>query len=173
MNSPEEMEHVLSPEEKKQLMFHMKGHRNEILGRLAGVTARCGTMYITKRLASFNIGSSQAFILAELLHKDGLSQDDIRCLMKMDKGTVTRALQHLENCGFIHRGQDQEDRRVIRVFVTKKAQDFEHELYSVLLDWNTAIAKGLTKEEREQAISLMNRIAENAEAVARLGCHTA
>lgn len=151
----------------KERIAYLKGHRDEIMGRLAAVTTRCGMMYISRRLERFDLGTGQAFILAELLYKDGLSQDDVRGIMKMDKGTVTRALQYLEKRGYIRREQDKEDRRVIRVYVTQKARTIEIDFFSILLEWNQAITQGLTQEELRQLISLMNRVAENAETMAR------
>ena len=166
VNAVEDARQASVADETRRRIEYMKGHRDEILGRLAGIATRCAMMYISRRLTPFELGTGQAFILAELLWKDGRSQDDLRHVMKMDKGTVTRALQQLEDREYIHREHDEHDRRVTRVFVTDKARDIEHELFAILLEWNAAIAKGLTPEEQHQAAGLLRRIVANAEAMA-------
>jgi DNA-binding MarR family transcriptional regulator len=156
-------------EEVQKRIEYLRSHRDEIAGRLVGVTARCGMMYVTKRLARFGVGSGQAFILAELFIKDDVSQDEIRCILKMDKGTITRAMQRLEDLGFISRKQDAYDRRVVRVFVTEKARAIEQEFFAVLYSWNQGILKGVRREEEAAALSVLRKMAANAELMAH-GC---
>jgi DNA-binding MarR family transcriptional regulator len=158
-----------SPPQVQERIHYLRTHREEIAGRLISVTARCGMMYMTKRLARFGIGSGQAFILAELFNKDDVSQDEVRCLVKTDKGTITRAIQRLEDLGFISRKQDSHDRRVVRVFVTEKARGIEQEFFAVLHSWNEGILKGVTTEEERMALSVLGKMAANAEIMAH-GC---
>ncbi len=162
-------ENVETTDDVQRRIAYLRTHRDEIAGRLISVTARCGMMYITKQLARFKIGTGQAFILAELFIKDDVSQDDIRCLLKMDKGTITRAMQRLEDLEYISRRQDDHDRRVVRVYVTEKARAIEREFFGVLYSWNQGILKGVGAEEEQVALSVLRRMAENAEVMAR-GC---
>ncbi len=164
-NAPKE---VVS-EEVQARIDYLRTHRDEIAGRLISATARCGMMFITKRLARFGIGTGQAFIMAELFIKDEVSQDSVRCILKMDKGTITRAMQRLEDLGFITRSQDGQDRRVVRVFVTEKARAIEREFFAVLYSWNEGILEGVSAEEEELALSVLRKMAENAEVMAH-GC---
>jgi DNA-binding MarR family transcriptional regulator len=105
--------------------------------------------------------------MAELFVRDDVSQDEIRGIIKMDKGTVTRAMQRLEDLGFISRRQDEHDRRVVRVMITEKARAIEPELYAVLDEWNEGILKGISDEEQRAAVSVLQRMAANAESMAR------
>ena len=154
-------------EEVQRRIAYLRSHREEIAGRLVSVTARCGMMHITKGLARFKIGTGQAFILAELFNREGLSQEEVRAVLKMDKGTITRGLQRLEENGFIARRHDREDRRVVRVHVTERARAIEQEFFEVLYGWNEGILNGLSGAEQEQVLSLLQRMAANAESMAR------
>ncbi len=155
--------------ETRHRIAYLRSHRDEISGRLISVTARCGMMYITKQLARFNIGAGQAFLLAELFIKDDVSQDVVRCILKMDRGTITRAMQRLEDLGYISRRQDTNDRRVVRVSVTEKARKIEEEFFAVLFSWNQGILKGVSAGEESLVVSILRRMSANAEAMAR-GC---
>jgi DNA-binding MarR family transcriptional regulator len=156
-------------EDAQQRMAYLRTHRDEIAGRLASMTTRCGMMYVAKRLARFKIGTGQAFIMAELYLRDDVSQDDVRSLVKMDKGTVTRAMQRLEDLGFILRRHDSDDRRVVRVLVTEAARAIEEDFFEVLFEWNEGILKGISEEEQQVAVSVLRRMAANAEVMAH-GC---
>jgi DNA-binding MarR family transcriptional regulator len=156
-------------EDAQQRMAYLRTHRDEIAGRLASMTTRCGMMYVAKRLAQFKIGTGQAFIMAELYLRDDVSQDDVRSLVKMDKGTVTRAMQRLEDLGFILRRHDSDDRRVVRVLVTEAARAIEEDFFEVLFEWNEGILKGISEEEQQVAVSVLRRMAANAEVMAH-GC---
>jgi len=167
-NSDHPEERALSPEALKRIGY-LRTHRDEIAGRLISVTARCGIMYLTKALAHLGMGWGQAFIMAELFNRDDVSQDEVRGVLKMDKGTITRAMQRLEDMGFISRKQDSHDRRVVRVSVTEKARNIEREFFGVLYAWNQGILKGVSAEEEQVALSVLRKMAANAEVMAH-GC---
>ncbi len=162
-------ERGLCSEDALLRLQYLRTHREDIAGRLISATARCGIMYLTKALAHLGMGSGQAFIMAELFNRDDVSQDEVRCILKMDKGTITRALQRLEDLGFISRRQDCHDRRVVRVLVTEKARSIEQEFFRILYSWNEGILNGVSAEEEQMALSLLRKMAANAEMMAH-GC---
>ena len=145
----------------------LKGNPERVLVRLVTSISRVCIMYAGKSITRFGISVSQAIVLSELFSHNGCSQDDLRALVKLDKGNVTRALQRLEENGFVHRKQDIVDRRVIRVYASKKTLSIERELYAIAALWDDSLTTGFTHEERETMISLLLRMEANAEVMAR------
>ena len=83
--------------------------KEELLGRTVSILYRLGQSHMGKQLEPYNIGAGQFSFLAELLHRDGISQDEVALNLRCDKGTAARAIQHLEKHGYLERKQDKED----------------------------------------------------------------
>ena len=82
---------------------------------------------------------------------------------------VTRALQQLEGRGLVKRVQDPVDRRVIRVFTTRKAAGIEEEMVALGRLWDDKLTIGFTPEERQTLVDLLLRMEVNARAMVREG----
>ena len=85
-------------------------------------------------------------ILHVLLHRDGLSQEELACLLKIDKGTTARALKRLEDAGYVTRCLDKHDKRVNRVFVTEKGRAIGPKLAELSRTWTDALARGFHQQ---------------------------
>ena len=129
---------------------------------MMSILHRIGQNYIEKKLKPYSIGRGQIPFLAELLLKDGVSQDKVASEFRCNKATSARAIQHLERHGYVERRQSEKDGRVKNVFVTDKARKFEPILFSYLEGWTELLLQGFTPEEREQIITLLHRCVHNA-----------
>jgi DNA-binding MarR family transcriptional regulator len=135
---------------------------NESFGRWISLLYRYGHIYVTRQLEPFHIGKGQFLFLLALYHKDGLLQDELAKQLNIDKGTTARALYKLEEEGYVIRKTDDKDRRSNHVYLTKKAEDFKPQLHAVLLQWTDILCQGLSENEREQALSIFKKLADNA-----------
>jgi DNA-binding MarR family transcriptional regulator len=132
------------------------------IGRLVSILYRRGLNHTGKQFKSYGIGSGQFAFLAELFAQDGISQEKLASAICCDKATVARAMQRLESLGYIERKRSVEDGRVKLVYLTGKAHNFKPTLFSVLSNWTDTLAQGLSSDERELVINLLNRLVENA-----------
>jgi DNA-binding MarR family transcriptional regulator len=134
----------------------------ESFGRWISLLYRYGQMYVTKELEPFHIGKGQFLFLLALYQKDGLLQEELAKQLNIDKGTTARAIYKLEEEGYVIRKSGERDRRSNQVYLTDKARDFKPHLYSVLLQWTDILCQGLTDDEREHALSIFKKLADNA-----------
>lgn len=132
------------------------------LGRWVSLLYRYGQIYVTKQLEPYNIGKGQFLFLLALYHKDGLPQEELAQYLDIDKGTTARAIEKLEQTGYVIRKTSESDRRSNHVLLTQKAIDFKPQLYSILHDWTDVLCEGFSAEEVEQTFTLVERMAENA-----------
>lgn len=114
------------------------------------------------RLEPYGIGRGQHRFLMEVFFHNGMSQGEIAHNLSMDKSAVARALMKLEKAGFVRRERDGTDRRILRVYLTDKAESIKEPLFSVLSSWTHTLADGLADEERNQALALLRHMTDNA-----------
>jgi DNA-binding MarR family transcriptional regulator len=137
----------------------MKQH--ESLGRLIACIYRQGRSYFEKELAPFGIGSGALPVLRALLREDGINQQKLSETLHVDKATTTRAITQLIKTGYVQREKDPQDNRAYKLFVTQKARESAPGIRKVLRTWTTILAEGMTDEEKETALALLQHMRDN------------
>ena len=130
--------------------------------KYASIMHRCGNRFYDQALASFGIGCGQQFFLSRIAEHEGISMYDLAALGRFDKGTVTRAVQKLEELGYLRSETDDRDRRIRHLYTTEAAGPALRAITESRHEWVEQLIKGLSPEEIEQAEKLFARLAQNA-----------
>lgn len=137
-----------------------KGNCDNI-GKYISQIYRKGRAFIGKSLEEYNIGQGQVMFLLELYIQDGINQEELAEVLKIDKGTTARAIKKLEDNGFIRREKDEKDKRSNRVYLTEKGESIKENVFYILNQWDKKISEQLDKEEKELMIKLLKKICSN------------
>lgn len=117
---------------------------------------------INDKLKAYNLSSSEGNILLHLFaSEDLLKQEDLVAGLEISKAAVSKALNSLEEKGFVRREKDQDDKRVLRIFLTKKAQEMGPAIEKIYNDIFATAAQGVSGMEIEVFISLFKRISDS------------
>jgi DNA-binding MarR family transcriptional regulator len=110
------------------------------------------------------IGNGQLAILRILNHKgDGKTQDELSKILFLDKTTVTRTLQKLIKNGYVIKLKDKDDRRINRIYLTKKSKELAMKVNNLKADVLESLMQGITDEEFEGFFKVLTKMFENAE----------
>lgn len=109
----------------------------------------------------FDISPPQWHALNRLWKKDGITQAELSKKIFRDYPFTTRLLDDLEKKGFVQRNGDPADRRVNRIFLTKKGKVFKYEIYPYFLDRAEKLRSGLTNRELTTLGNLCKRLIHN------------
>ena len=77
--------------------------------------------YFDKNMAVFNIGSGQMVFLLLIYEHEGISMQQLSEMAYIDKGTTTKSIRKLIDENFVEIRTDENDKRVKRIYTTKKA----------------------------------------------------
>ena len=132
------------------------------LSRNINVISRCAAAYRADRLEGSGISSAHYFYILAICKNPGISQDKLAKKLYINKSSVARALQTLENDGFIERKQSENDRRMTLVFPTQKADDLLPRVCEVSREWHRFLAEALDDSEREIFMTLLEKVANRA-----------
>ncbi len=105
-----------------------------------------------------------AFVLA-ICRSPGHSQEELAQELCLNKSTVTRALAHLEEGGYISRSQSKEDKRQSFVFPTEKMLDILPKIKEVSYEWNLLISRDIPQNELEIFYSVLSRMESRAKEI--------
>jgi DNA-binding MarR family transcriptional regulator len=80
----------------------------------------------------------------------------------MDKTTVARGLQKLEQNGIIRRVSAKNDKRSKLVFLTEKGRELESEVKNVLKTWDEKISHSLDDNEIENLQKILKKLYDSS-----------
>ena len=80
--------------------------------------------YLTKELLVNNIsmGRNQAFTFIVIIQNEGIKQESIGRLTRLDKISISRAIKKLNEDGLVITKKDEKDKRFHKIYVTEEGQ---------------------------------------------------
>lgn len=114
--------------------------------------------YIKSQVKDLGLGHEVRYIL-QIYHNPNCSQDDLINVYGESKAGISKSLKKLEDCGYITREINPENRRKYMLKTTDKACELVPRIRELILDWeNKAGLDEYDSEFRER----MNKIAVNS-----------
>ena len=117
---------------------------------------------VDRALAEFDMTHAQLGIFLRLLHGHADTAADLAREMATDTGAMTRALDRLEEKGFIQRLRSQADRRMVQVSLTDKGRDLADQMTLVAINALNHHLRDFTPEEVAQFKVFLRRMIGNS-----------
>jgi DNA-binding MarR family transcriptional regulator len=125
---------------------------------------------VDKRLAEHGLTSAQWGPLMRMQTAGGGSTvAELARWMQVDAGAMTRLLDRLEKKGLCKRVRSTEDRRVVRVELTRKGETAMAEVPALLAEVMNAHLAGFSKTEWNALKSYLQRMLETGDALREKG----
>ena len=112
------------------------------LGFLVHDVSRLRRNMVDRALKPIGLTRSQWWVLAFLSRSDGMSQVALADELDLGKVALGQLIDRLEKTGFVSRRPDEEDRRVKRVYLTKRS----HALIARIRDHVSATEKEILEK---------------------------
>lgn len=134
----------------------------EIL-REIGMIARSLDSIANIEFKDLNLTKGQYLYVVRIYENPGMIQEELSDMIKVDKTTISHALKKLENNGFIEKKSDEKNRKIKRLYITKKGE----EVYKTIINENNysndIALQGLSEEEGEILSKLLTKVRKNVE----------
>lgn len=130
--------------------------------KLLNNISRSQAIYRHSKISAEDLQSGHfAYVLA-ICREEGRSQEEIAKELCVNKSTVTRNLNYLEENGYIQRKPLPSDKRQFSVFPTEKMQKVLPEIKAASHEWMTLISQGIPQEDLDIFDSVLSRMEEKA-----------
>ncbi len=116
--------------------------------------------YYQQRLAPFELTAPQFFVLVALCNEDGVSFSELAEKVAVDASTLTGIIDRMERNSFVERRPDPEDRRVIRIFLTSKAEEIAPQVMPFANQLDANIGSFFPEEQFEIFERVLAQLAE-------------
>ena len=120
--------------------------------------------HVDRELAPYDMTAAQFSIMAHLAYEIADSASALCSGMSYDPGAMTRMVDRLEAKGFVRRVREQEDRRKVRLELTREGRAAFPEMMARVVEVLNRLLKGFSKAEASQLQDFLKRMLANAAA---------
>lgn len=134
----------------------------EIL-REIGMIARALDSISNIEFKEHDLTKGQYLYLVRIAENPGIIQEKLAEMIKVDRTTAARAIKKLEMNGFIEKKEDNENKKIKKLFATEKGEN----VYPFIKrenDYSNIVAlEGLSEIEVETIFTLLQKVRKNVE----------
>lgn len=123
---------------------------------------RYGNLWRASRLEGTGISACDRPYLFYICRHGSVSQEALASALFVNKSSVARRIAHLESKGYVTRTPNPDDRRVLLVSPTEKAEALLPLLEEMAREWNEIITADFSEGEIEIFSELVARAYANA-----------
>ena len=109
----------------------------------------------------FDLTTEQWVLIEKLFHQNGQSQSDLAEGSYKNAPTVSRIIDLLSKKGLVERLRFENDRRRYKIFLTEKGKEVVETCYPKILELRKSGWKGLTDEDYDNFMRIIEKITEN------------
>ncbi len=124
--------------------------------------SRSQAIYRHSRISAADLQTGHYAFVLTICHAPGRSQEEIAQELCLNKSTVARNLNCLEEKGYIFRNPLPHDRRQFSVYPTEKMLAVLPEIKNVSSEWMTLLSEGIAQEELAIFNSVLERMQDRA-----------
>lgn len=131
------------------------------LGFLLHDVSRLRRVVFDKYVEPLGITRSQWWVIAYLGRHDGMIQTDLADVLELGKAALGALIDRIEASGLVERRFDAVDRRVKRLFLTKKGSQVIKEMRLKSHEMSDLILRGLSEADRNTLVNHLTLIKSN------------
>lgn len=131
------------------------------IGFLLHDAARLMRVNYDRRMGEIGLTRSQWWVLTHLYFNEGISQTELSGILDVERATLGRLLDRLEEKGWVERRADPSDRRLKRVFLTGEVEELLRTMRSLAGDLRGDALTGLNPTQQEQLLDYLVKVKEN------------
>ena len=130
--------------------------------KLLNDVSRSQSIYRQAHVSATDLSAGQyAFCLA-ICREPGRTQEALARDLCLNKSTVARGVNRLEERGYVVRAPQAGDRRCLLVYPTDKLRAVIPEILQASAEWNALLSEGISDEDMAVFLSVLERMRERA-----------
>ncbi len=119
--------------------------------------------HFEKRLNYHNITRSQWIALYYIKNNNMITQKQLADKMSLKEPSVVRLVEKMEALGWIHRENNQNDKRTKLLMLTNEGQKIETEMLEIAEHFKSDALDGLSQQELDSFKSTLSKMLDNIE----------
>lgn len=135
---------------------------NNYPGLDSSILYRCNQKHFDKLLSKYDLGYTQLILLTQIYENEGISMNELAVRGVFDKGTITKAIQRLEQLSYVRIENSEVDKRSKLLYTSEKTQEIMPDLYRMRFEWNSYLSSDISVSDIDVYNSVQRRLIEKA-----------
>ncbi|MNI49070.1 putative HTH-type transcriptional regulator [compost metagenome] len=131
--------------------------------REIGMIARSLDSISNIEFKHLNLTKGQYLYLVRICEHPGIIQEKLAEMIKVDRTTAVRAIQKLEQNGFVEKRDDADNKKIKKLYPTEKGSAVYPQILKEHNHSNSVALTGFTESEAETIYQLLQRVRSNVE----------
>ncbi|MDI3471824.1 MAG: hypothetical protein PWQ48_105 [Thermotogaceae bacterium] len=110
-----------------------------------------------------NLHPGQPPLLFILHNHEGITQKELAEKLNVTPPTVAVMIRRMEKYELIEKKHDKNDRRIYRVYLSKKGREMIKELHKIFKELEIVVFENFDNEEKETLRNFLNKVVSNIE----------
>ncbi len=140
-------------------MFREDLSRN--FGFILNDVARLMRTAFDRRVKALGLTRSQWWVLNHLFRNDGITQSELAVILEIEKATLGRLLDRMEQKGWVRREGHAGDRRAKRVFLTREVEPAIKTMRAAAAELRRDAVSGLSAAQMNEFVDALLAIKTN------------
>lgn len=153
--------------------FDQKETTDRNVGFLINDVARLLRTNYDRSMKEMGLTRSQWWVLTHLYFQQGISQTALSSLLEIERATLGRLLDRLEDKGQVERRSDPHDRRVKRVYLSGEVEALMQDMRRKAAEIRAIALTGMSPEEQNRFIDTLIQVKANLLAISNEGLESA
>ena len=131
------------------------------IGFLIHDAARLMRVTYDRKMSGLGLTRSQWWVMTHLYFNEGISQTELSAVLDIERATLGRLLDRLEDKGWVERRPHPSDRRVKRVYLTGEVELLMQTMRAKAAEVRNEALAGIPAPEQDGLIELLIKIKAN------------
>ena len=120
-------------------------------------------VYVLQTMKEQGVGTAEYDVIDQVRNHPGITQADVREVLRIDKGAIARRTANLEAKGYLIRKDNPNDKRSKLLYATEKAEALKDSKVSLETSFYEWLFSDFTEEETRVFSELLNRLYQKVE----------
>ena len=137
--------------------------QNQSIGKYISSIYRYQSILINKQFEQYGFGCGQYIFLIHIAQNPGINQKELSERVKIDRANTHRAIKKLSSLGYIYTDRDEDDKRIMKSYLTEEGKRLMPAVKSGLLSLTDIMLENFDDSEREMIFGLLRKIEKNVQ----------
>lgn len=112
--------------------------------------------FLDQKLKQYSLCSCHRIFIKKICENPGITRDNLKNKVHVHPSNTTRAIDYLEEKGYIIKQLNNDDKRICMLYPTNKLLEVYNYLIQIEDEWIQIITNGFSEEEKESFIKYLN-----------------
>ena len=137
--------------------------QKQSIGKYISSIYRYQSIIINKKFEQYGFGSGQYIFLINIAKNQGINQKELSDMVRIDRANTHRAIKKLEALGYVYTVRDNDDKRIIKSYLTEAGSALMPKIKDDLLSITDILIEDFDVNQRKEIYSLLQKIETNVQ----------